>query len=760
MKKQCSRILSVLLCVLILTPCLLAGCGKKNPSTNTPTDSTQKQTSYTEGDDPQTEPSTLVIYPEFDERIRRDYMYTVSVTQGDKTATLPVYDHSAVNGTTRNPLDTSADEHRRFSTFAFDPAGGGVRVDIRVNRDFESYSVIPSAKKFRNQFSKGVISVWLDQPDYFVIRLNGMDSTILSVFADEPETDVPTKDSKTIIVEDWMDVEGGVLQLTKPNTTVYIKPGAVLNARIKVNADNCRVIGRGALLDPFTSIYEGYDEKKASQSGLIWVRDADDTQIDGVHLLNSYGFNVFVQGIWDRTYSKNTSVTNVKILSSELCSDGISFNYWNKDSNAEHCFVYCGDNALVYEDGAHYKDILIGTTCSALYPQTAVRNSSAEDIYVFRADDNIIRVTGSEGKVATEIDNSTVTNLYLQDVTYTNSFLHITGSSIPAKSTNGGFTIKNVYMPELSGIKSFFYQNNITGNYEVNLINVSVDGVAVPSIKTEQQSGTYKGYVFSEKSWGYINYPGSHTFTYTKTADFDPNLPKHSARLNYQNDLNVLIGVWQVFYSDPILQEGSDILLPLKQTQTELRTDKSATVTERDGVQYVAVSALVSSGMAKAVKTDGNNLVLTPNYNGENLLLPDTGIRSQFGESNPGYTYMNGTMTGGSAQLHLSCADSSGSYGLYFLLNEAVKKYGAGNYRLTFKARSDKATQLTASIRYGMGNATTATKLTAGEKWTEGTLIFTVSASYQNQLQIAISIVAEWVRDGSFDLTDLCLVKV
>ena len=92
MKKQCSRILSVLLCVLILTPCLLAGCGKKNPSTNTPTDSTQKQTAYTEGDDPQTEPSTLVIYPEFDERIRRDYMYTVSVTQGDKTATLPVYD--------------------------------------------------------------------------------------------------------------------------------------------------------------------------------------------------------------------------------------------------------------------------------------------------------------------------------------------------------------------------------------------------------------------------------------------------------------------------------------------------------------------------------------------------------------------------------------------------------------------------------------------------------------------------------------------
>ena len=101
MNKKHLRMLSLLLCFLMLAPCLLTACSKKNPG-NTPTDSTQKQTAYTEGDDPPEEPSTLVIYPEFDERIRRDYMYSVSVTQGDKTATLPVYNHSAVNGTTRN----------------------------------------------------------------------------------------------------------------------------------------------------------------------------------------------------------------------------------------------------------------------------------------------------------------------------------------------------------------------------------------------------------------------------------------------------------------------------------------------------------------------------------------------------------------------------------------------------------------------------------------------------------------------------------
>lgn len=754
MNKRHLRMLSLLLCFLMLTPCLLTACSKKNPG-NTPTDSIQKQTAYTEGADPPEEPSTLVIYPEFDERIRRDYTYSVSVTQGDKTATLPVYNHSAVNGTTRNSLDTSADENRRFSTFAFDPAGGGVRVDIRVNRDFESYSVIPSAKKFRNQFSKGVISVWLDQPDYFVIRLDDMDSTILSVFADEPETDVPTKNANTIIVDGWMEVEGGVLQLTKPNQTVYIKPGAVLNARIKVNADNCRVIGRGAILDPFTDIYAGYNEAKSSQTGLIWVRDADETQIDGVHLLNSYGFNVFVQGVWARTYSKNTKVTNIKILSSALCSDGISFNYWNKNSQAEHCFVYCGDNALVYEDEAHYKDITVGTTCSAFYPQTQVKNSSAEDIYVFRSDDNIIRSCMNEGDT-TLIDNSTITNLYLQDVISTNSFLNVTRIPGTVSSANGGFTIKNVYLTSLKGYQSNFYSNVVTGNYEVNLINVFLDGELIPAAK----SGNY---FYPEKHWGRISCPSSHTFTYTTISDYEQSIAKHTAKINYQNDLNVLIGTWQVYFSAPILREGDEILLPLKQTQSELRTTKSAAVIERDGVQYVSASALVSAGMAKAVKTDGNDLVLTPNYNGENLLLADSGVRSQFGESNPGYTFTNGTITDGVTQLHLSTGNNSAGdygYGLYFLLNEAVKKYGAGNYRLTFKAKSDQATKLTTFIRYGMGNATVTAKMTAGENWTEGTLDFNVSASYQNQLQIAICIVAEWARDGSFDLTDLCLVKI
>jgi len=52
--------------------------------------------------------------------------------------------------------------NRRFCEFAFT---GEVRVDITVYRDFETYSVLPSAKRYRNEFHDGVISVWLNEND-------------------------------------------------------------------------------------------------------------------------------------------------------------------------------------------------------------------------------------------------------------------------------------------------------------------------------------------------------------------------------------------------------------------------------------------------------------------------------------------------------------------------------------------------------------------------------------------------------------------
>ena len=248
----------------------------------------------------------LIIYPEFDERIERDYLYHVSVTQGARTETLPVYNHTEDSRVNRNPIDgRRADEFRRFSTFAF--AGEGVRVDIRVGRDFHDYAVMPARKRFRHSFKDGVISVYLDRPDYFVIRLDGGDHTNLAVFADAPETELPREGEKTIVVDRWQEVEGGVLTLTEPHTTVYIPAGAVLNARIQVLADDCRIIGRGAIVDPVGDIYR-YSAAELDTGGVILIKSVNRTLVDGIHFLDAKAFNLEVIGTWEEIWATDNLV--------------------------------------------------------------------------------------------------------------------------------------------------------------------------------------------------------------------------------------------------------------------------------------------------------------------------------------------------------------------------------------------------------------------------------------------------------------------
>lgn len=761
--KRTVKIISIALGLIILASALLVGC--KNEEVLTDDDTTSTQEGFFENnEEPAEETGPLVIYPEFDERIERDYMYSVSVTQGDKTASIPVYNHTEASRTTRSNVDTSADEFRRFSTFAFDPTAGGVRVDIKVNCDFESYSLIPSAKSFRNEFYKGVISVYLDKPDYFMVRLNGKDSTLIAIFADSPETDIPEANDNTIVVDGWKDVEGGVLELKKDGTTLYIKPGAVLNARVKVTADNCKIIGRGAILDPFSDIYN-YDEKETKDYVLLYIHNADNTVVDGIHLLNGRAYNLEIQGIWERAYADNARITNTKILSTQMSSDGMMFNYYIRDAYAEHCFIYCGDNALNYEDEAHFKDILVGTTCNAIFPQTDIRNSSLEDIYVFRADDNIINAEYGGSNNQTIVDNSTITNLYALDVTYTSSFLLVeneTGAVVPY---NGGFTIKNVYLPEISGIKSKFYYNIAPANYQIRLENVSVNGKLIESI-TPSFNNTSKrneAYVFPDESWGWIGYPEGHEFSYSTTADFNYSVKPHRAIVNYKNEQNVFVGSYQIFYKLPVIKSADDILLPLDQTKAELRTDAIAAVIEYDGNQYVSANTLVSSGMAKEIKTEANNLIITPKYTGENLILPDSGIISQFTEIRASHMEIVANREGDSTVLHITgdAGNKSDVIGIHYLLNEAVKKYGPGDYRVTFKAKSTGLEQIKVTVGYGMESTVHRTSnINIGSGWLDCSMDFSVAQNIVNQAQIRLTITASWADVSEFDIKDICIIKV
>ena len=127
---------------------------------------------------------SVQVYPAYDARIERDYAYAVRVVQGNESKRLTVYNHCEKS--ILDPRTHGGDVNRRFCEFAFD--GAPVRVDVAFCEDVKSYAVFPSRLGLKSAFKDGVFSVTLDKPVNFGIRINDSDKSILSVFADAPES--------------------------------------------------------------------------------------------------------------------------------------------------------------------------------------------------------------------------------------------------------------------------------------------------------------------------------------------------------------------------------------------------------------------------------------------------------------------------------------------------------------------------------------------------------------------------------------------
>lgn len=322
----------------------------------------------------------LDVYPDYPEGIERDGFYEVQVTQGKVTKPLVVWNHCEKDSL--RDRTWGGDVNRRFCEFAF--AGGPVRIDIKVNADVGCYKVFPSAKRFRHSFGDGVISVWLDRPDYFGVQVDDYDKTVLSVFADAPEKDVPAKDKPGCwYIDGWVDAPGKDGLITPPEGTkeIYIAPGAVLNARLKLKQKGMYLHGRGMILDPMSDIFR-YDQTQNTSRGLVAVSGEGST-VEGVKLIDARTFNII-------SWVPNSTFRNVKILATMMCSDG--FTNGGRNHLIEHCWVYVGDNALVVGgvDGAVYRDVTIGTTCKAVFPQGTNKRVVMEDVNVFRSDEGLV----------------------------------------------------------------------------------------------------------------------------------------------------------------------------------------------------------------------------------------------------------------------------------------------------------------------------------------------------------------------------------
>ncbi len=635
----------------------------------------------------------VVVYPDYSDKIDRDYAYDVSVTQGGETKKLVVWNHtekSILNDRTRG-----GDVNRRFAEFAF--SGEGVRVDIRVHQDVQSYAVFPSRLGLKNEFKDGVISVWLDKPVYFGIRLNDYDKTILSVFADEPEDPklIPQPGDKGVLyVSKWMDAmsEDGCLEVGKDIKQVYIAPGAVLNARLIVSGDNILVNGRGMLLDPLSDIFR-FDQLKATKRGFMRIRGKNVTVRD-IKLIDARTFNF-------TTWTHNCKMYNVKAMSAMMCTDG--FTIGGRDFLADNAWLYVGDNALVISgvNGCTLRNIAIGTSCAAIFPQGSNKIPAyLENIDIFRTDDGIInnwhnglirKVKWHEmnqkkadksqtGYDVMERPHQTIAldfkNLSAIDCFLNSRFFSGRNMGTLPKTLN----FCNVSIPETTGWSNYrtvgkrkgaaiivgnSEKHLFTNNYLLNITNFWVSGKkimdAVPL--TDKKSLT------------------NITVNCFSTDDKTPAVPLVPCRyeVSYQAPLKVYIGEsLQEPVKRPYFENGK-LMLPVSLLK------KAGVNSPCEKCEFISIDEFNKIRTAKYNKELGEIRIECP-ANGENIVKEVSSIKSVWQRA-PSWLVKMDAMGVEDGERVYRLTQVEKYAGMQAVITDEVLRYGEGKYRLKFEAK-------------------------------------------------------------------------
>ena len=690
----------------------------------------------------------LVIYPELPEQIHRNYDYKVTVTQGTETHPIPVYNHVMEYEVSDRSI--GGDLYRRFSQFAF--SGKQVRIDIKVNRDFEYYSVFPSAKNFKTEYNGGTISVYLDKPDYFGIRLDDDDNSILSVFADLPEFpgDIPSKTDKNVIfIEGWHDVEGGILYSKVPNTHLYIAPGAVLNGRIDMRGAKSKITGRGVILDAFENIYKLDIRVGGTEThGIMLCQFYSDGGIyDGPVLMDARCFNLMT--------GSNVTVRNYKALSSMMTTDGITAG--GKNATFEHCWIYCGDNAIVSSGAENhtYRDIALGTTCAALFPQNGSVNLLFDNMYVFRSNDGVFTNRYNGGDKPNRAVEITVNNLDCMDCINVNRFFQGGNMGLLKKT----IVFNGLSLPNMTGVTNLHKSNIketknilaqftnpgdlVTENYHLTFNNLYIGGNEITDVGQVIIDGDY-----------------NNTVTVKNDGTYEP-VKRVIYNASYKGTNKVYIGEYLMGFENEVLWEDDGPLLPVDEILAALRSAKQPETLDR-GMPYCTPDALLKAGAIEKFEIDGNgSLRLTPVYNGRSLLLPDEGVLPQICEASAFKVDMVTEDNDGDYIYYLYDLRNYYAGGFSIMFTEEIKKYGAGTYEFKFRARGSSSGGITIAWRYDDETYYSKNDLSAmvGSSWKEYSITLKVDEAMLQKEMFAVSVLAAGTPMEYFAVKELELIK-
>jgi len=404
------------------------------------------------------------------------FLFCLSSTALAQTATYPLPEAIArsktcdvkVDGISIPVMDTAVNLTRMWTSrpitttapVAWLSVNNTVNVSVHfAGQAISSATVRPLSLGIEPKVVGDTVSFTLEQPAVLTLEINGSQAGALHLFADVPETVVPTGDH--VIVYDAGIHDVGTVTLTE-GQTVYLAPGAVVRGQfVAKGAKDITLCGQG-IIDGST--FDRWEETTVP----VDFSSCQNVRVSGITILDPAAWTLNLYQCDDVT------VDHVKIIGARSNSDGITVQSCKRVA-VSHCFVRGWDDNLVVKgyDG-DVSDISF-TDC-VLWTDLA---QSCEIGYETRADvmENIsfenITVLHANHKPVCSIHNSD--NALVKNVTFRN---------ITVEDCNLGQGDGAEFLIDLTTTKSQWSKSTERGNIRDVLIeNINVLSGKVPAVR-------------------------------------------------------------------------------------------------------------------------------------------------------------------------------------------------------------------------------------------------------------------------------------
>lgn len=260
--------------------------------------------------------------------------------------------------------------------------GGFVEIKITAPSNISKFLIWPKSRGIKAKVEGRELSFSIQGPQKLYIEIDSLPH--LAIFADPPEMKPPKQGDPGVVYFGPGRHDPGQIEL-QSNQTIYIAPGAIVNARVRgTNLQNVRITGRGIL------------------QGNVRISGTTNLKVDGIFIRNTQG--------WTNTLTdcRNSSYNNVKVFSygSRWGLDGIN-PVSCRNFTINNCFMRCRDDCVAIKSMNYAlkvdsifvtNNVMVGWACSdGVTVGFELNGSPVQNIFVKNCDILYARSGGATG---------------------------------------------------------------------------------------------------------------------------------------------------------------------------------------------------------------------------------------------------------------------------------------------------------------------------------------------------------------------------